>query len=140
MVSPIEIDMWNIKGKYADGVWHELIHACVKDWAAKNRFVGKGTLWSSVMPSANFETYTDACYVAAFGMAGFMKQLESTLSRHIPRQVRRSGEMLVERGSWRPYLHLEHGKIWIASDDVEWGEIRVTSQSQGGSWLPWLVD
>ena len=123
MVSPLEIDMWNIKSKYADAVWHELIHACVKDWAAKNQFKGKATIWSSVMPSANFENYTNACFIATFGMAGFMKQLETTLCKHIPRQVRRSGEMQVERGSWRPYLHLEHGKIWMISDHVEWVEL-----------------
>lgn len=29
----------------------------------------------------------------------------------------------VERGSWRPYLHLEHGKVWIVSDDAEWVEL-----------------
>jgi hypothetical protein len=69
MVSPIEIDLWNIKGKYADGVWHELIHACVKDWVAKNKFEGKATIWSSVMPSANFADYTNACFIAASGMA-----------------------------------------------------------------------
>lgn len=98
--------------------------ACVKDWAAKNQFQGKGTIWSSVMSSANFENYTNACFIDAFGMAGFMKQLESTLCGHIPRQVRRSGEMQVERGSWRPYLHLEHGKIWIVDDDAEWVELK----------------
>ncbi|MGZ8945235.1 MAG: hypothetical protein ACXW1W_07375 [Methylococcaceae bacterium] len=123
LVSPVEIDMWNIKGAYADGLWHKLIHACVKDWAAKNQFEGKATLWSSVMPSANFETYTNACYVAAFGMAGFMKQLETTLCVHISKHIQRSGEMQVERGSWKPYLHLEHGKIWIISDNAEWGEL-----------------
>jgi hypothetical protein len=123
MVSSIEIDMWNIKGKYADGVWHKLVQASVKDWSAKKQFEGKATIWSSVMPSANFETYTNACYIAAFGMTGFMKQLETTLYEHIPRQVRRSEEMQVERGSWRPYLHFEHGKIWIVSDDAEWGEL-----------------
>ena len=123
MVSPLEIDMWNIKGNYADGAWHQLIHVCTKDWAAKKRFTGKATIWSSVMPCANFETYTNACYVAAFGMAGFMNQLESTLSSHISKYVRRSGEMQVERGSWRPYLHLEQGKIWIINDDVEWVEL-----------------
>ncbi|WP_262966752.1 hypothetical protein [Methylobacter psychrophilus] len=122
LVSPLEIDMWNIKGNYADGAWHKLIHVCAKDWAAKKRFAGTATIWSSVMPSANFETYTNACYVAAFGMAGFMNQLETTLSGHISSHVRRSGEMQVERGSWRPYLHLEQGKIWIISDDVEWVE------------------
>ena len=123
MVSPIEIDMWNIKGKYADGEWHELIHACVKNWAAKNQFDGKGTIWSHVMPSANFGDYGDSCCIAAFGMTGFMKQLETTLSGHFSRQVRRSDEMLVERGSWRPYLHLEQGKIWIISDVAEWREL-----------------
>lgn len=122
MVSPVEIDMWNIQGKYADGMWHELIHACVKDWAAKNQFEGKATIWCSVMSSANFENYSSAFFIAAFGLAGFVKQLETTLCGHIPRQIRRSGEMQVERGNWRPYLHLEHGKIWIVSDDVEWRE------------------
>jgi hypothetical protein len=75
------------------------------------------------MPSANFENYTNACFIAAFGMAGFMKQLETTLSGHIPRQVRRSDEMQVERESWRPYLYLEHGKVWIVSDAAEWVEL-----------------
>ena len=75
------------------------------------------------MPSANFENYTNACFIAAFGMAGFMKQLESTLSGHFSRQVRRSGEMQVERGSWRPYLHLEQGKVWSVSDAAEWREL-----------------
>lgn len=123
MVSPIEIDMWNIKGQYEDGKWHELIHACAKDWAEKSQFEGKGTIWCCVMPRANIETYTNACYVAAFGMAGFMTQLTSTLCRHIPRQVRRSGEMQVERGNWRPYLHLDHGKVWIVSNALEWVEL-----------------
>lgn len=75
------------------------------------------------MPSANFETYTNACYVAAFGMTGFMKQLETTLCVHISKQIRRSDETQVERGSWRPYLHLEYGKIWEISDAVEWVEL-----------------
>ncbi|MGZ3745465.1 MAG: hypothetical protein ACXVBQ_16495 [Pseudobdellovibrionaceae bacterium] len=35
MVSPIEIDMWNIQGQYEDGKWHELIHACVQRLGGK---------------------------------------------------------------------------------------------------------
>jgi hypothetical protein len=52
-----------------------------------------------------------------------MKQLESTLTAHFSRQVRRSDEIQVERGNWRPYLHLERGKIWSVSDDAEWVEL-----------------
>ena len=123
LVSPIEIDMWNIQGKYENGAWHPLVHACVKEWAKKNNFVGKASIWSSVMPSASFETYTNTFYIVAFGMAGFMKLLESTLCDYFPRQVLRSGEMQVKRRTWRPYLHLEYGQIWIIGDDVEWDEL-----------------
>ena len=123
MVSPLEIDMYNIKGPYEDGEWHTLIHECTKKWAAKNQFSGKGTLWSSVMPSANFESYYDVCVITSFGMAGFMKELEITLGWQLRRKVRRSDEMQVKRGIWRPYLHLEQGKIWIVSDAAEWEEL-----------------
>lgn len=123
MVSPIEIDMWNIKGRYEDGKWHELIHASVKNWAAKKQFQGKGTIWSTVRDSTNFGDYAQVCCIAAFGMAGFMKQLETTLLGGFWKQVRRSDEIQVRTGSWRPYLHLEHGKIWTVSDAAEWDEL-----------------
>jgi hypothetical protein len=54
MVSPIEIDMWNIKGRYEYGKWHELIHAIVKNWAAKKQFQGKGSIWSTVRDRRQF--------------------------------------------------------------------------------------
>jgi hypothetical protein len=52
-----------------------------------------------------------------------MKQLETTFCGSFWKQVRRSGEMLVRHGSWRPYLHLEHGKIWTVSDAAQWEEL-----------------
>ena len=122
-VSALEIDMWNITGNYADGAWHQLIQSCVKNWTAKKQFVGLATVWSSTMPSANFGEYTNSCVIAAFGLGGFINQLETTLSDHFPRQVRRAEDMQVVSGSWRPYLNLEHGKIWTALDAVEWGEL-----------------
>ena len=123
MILPLEIDMWNIQGEYADGEWHELIHDAVKHWAAKKQFEGKATLWDTVMNSTNFGSYSQVCGITAFGMAGFMKQLETTLCRHFSRQVRYSNYTLVTREHWRPYLHLEHGKIWTASDAAEWEEL-----------------
>lgn len=122
-VSALEIDMWNITGQYADGAWHQLIHASVKHWAEKKQFAGIATIWSSTMPSANFGEYTNTCVIAAFSMGGFINQLETTLSDHFPRQVRRAEDMQVVSGSWRPYLHLEHGKIWTALDTAEWAEL-----------------
>jgi len=59
------------------------------------------------MHSLYFESHTNACYIAAFGMTGFMKQLESTLSGHFSRQVLCSNEMQAESEKWRLYLHLE---------------------------------
>lgn len=35
MISPLEIDMWNIEGTYEDGKWHELIHVAIKNWMEK---------------------------------------------------------------------------------------------------------
>ena len=123
MICPLEIDMYNISGKYQDGKWHELIQTLVKNWVKSKQFGDKGTIWSSVQPSASFEDFTNACFITAFGMPGFMRYLEVKLCENFPRQVRGSDEMMFERGTWRPYLHLEHGKIWAISDEVEWKEL-----------------
>ncbi|MFZ4534930.1 hypothetical protein [Propionivibrio sp.] len=123
IVCPIEIDMYNIKGKYQDGNWHALILATAQKWVEKKQFEGKGTIWSRVQPSANFENFTNTCFITAFGMAGFIDQLEINLCAYFSRQVRRSDEMQIEQGNWRPYLHLEQGKIWIVEDEDVWQEL-----------------
>jgi hypothetical protein len=123
MASTLEIDMWNITGKYADGAWHQLIHACVKDWVATNKFKGKATLWSSVIPSSNFNGYGNSCFLAQFGMVGILELLEAKLRSSFPKQVRLSDEVQVIQGTWRPYLHLGHGKIWEISDATAWVQL-----------------
>lgn len=124
LVMPLVINMHHLKEEYDNGKWHELIYAEVKYWAEQNQFQGKGTIWSHVMISAEFGGYDQVCCITAFGMTGFIKQLEYTLSSQLSYgNVRRMGDAQVSYGHWRPYLHLEHGKIWIASDAAEWEEL-----------------
>jgi hypothetical protein len=120
LVSPLEIDIENIQGQYADGKWHEPIYAAVKHWAAKKEFQGTATIWIREMPSCNFGDYSNTFCLVAIGMPGFMKQLETRLLGSFRKQVRRSDEILVKRATWQPYLHLEHGKVWITSEAGEW--------------------
>jgi len=107
----IEIDMWEIKGDYADGKWHILIHNYINAWLNNTNFNQTATLWSVVAGSVNFNHNGNSCFIAAFGIPDdFLVGLQECLATEFPTQVRLSDEFLVTRNDgWRPYLHIEKG-------------------------------
>ncbi len=121
----IEIDMWEIQGVYADGKWHQLIHGFVKEWVVENSFQNKATLWSVSFPSVNFFHPGHSFFLVTCGLPNkFLAQLEDFLSTKLSKQVRLSDEVIVARSDgWKPYLHLEQGKVWEYSDYNEWVEV-----------------
>lgn len=111
----LEIKMWEIQGEYADGNWHLLIHEFVKTWNAEHNFENVATIWST--------TYYDSFLIVTCGLpSSFLKQLQSFLETKLRGNVRLSGDVIID-GSWRPYLHLEQGKIWEFCDYNQWSEL-----------------
>ena len=107
----IEIDMWEIEGKHAEGKWHILIHRYIKSWLASTKFKKTATFWSTVAGSVNFNHYGNSCFIAVFGLPDhFLYDLQEHLAIEIPNQIRFSDEFFVKRSDgWRPYLHIEQG-------------------------------
>jgi len=124
-VPSVEIDMWEIQGEYSDGKWHELIHNYTKQWVSENDFKDRATFWSVVLPSVNFHHQGNSCFIVGCCTPDkVLNGLEVFLSGKFPKQVRLSDEVIATRkDGWKPYLHLEQGKVWEYCDDIEWIEI-----------------
>ncbi len=124
-VPSVEIDMWEIQGEYSDGKWHQLIHNYTKLWVSENDFKDRATFWSVVLPSVNFQHQGNSFFIVGCCTPdSFMSGLAEFLSGKLLKQVRMSDEVIATRkDGWRPYLHLEQGKVWEFCDGFEWIEI-----------------
>ncbi len=121
-VQTFEIDMYRIKGEFADGEWNELVEKTVQEWVSKEAFGKRATIWLAVAPSVNFGHSDYSAFLAPVGFPeSFIGWVYAALSPKLKRCVRLSDFVIVEQGGgWEGYLHVTKGQTWKPCDSTSW--------------------